>query len=571
MDSKKQRVAIYVRVSTEEQAVEGVSIDAQLAILRSHGQSRGWEVVDEYVDAGYGGGTDERPALQRLINDARQGRFDIIAVGKLDRFFRNLRLLLNHLYDLEQLGIKFVATQEMLDTSTPNGRFTVQIMGVIAEFERGRIGERVRDSRQYMIARGDWPGGHTPYGYRWLNDDKRWEVVTAEADTVRFIFDRYSNRDSGIDAIARALNEEGIHTRSGARWRYSNVRGILTHPGYKGRHTLGMPMPVIVDEATWQRAQHKRENARRVLRKAKGWLLQGMCICGKCGHVLKCLHQKPKEPRYYACRGRVERRHLDRDERCDLPYVRAEDLELAVWRKVQDVLRDRQTLSRCVNDGLVELEDIRSHLKESTLAIDDKLNNVRTKLERLGMAFADGAVTEKSYRLKLGVLKKLEASLLRRRRDIDPAEAADLAEVEGRISFVQKVLEAGTLNITDFGIFGSIDDKYFPAGFNAFRETDGELAIGEVVDMDYFRVDGIEHRGRLINAPPAFFECDDPEKQKAVITENRRAMLQLFGVKVHVFPDRVEVRGSIPTQVLGLVNAKPEPTETTGSIISSPS
>jgi len=112
------------------------------------------------------------------------------------------------------------------------------------------------------------------------------------------------------------------------------------------------------------------------------------------------------------------------------------------------------------------------------------------------MAFADRAIKEDACKPKLNQLKKQEASLLRRRRDIDPAEVAGLSEVEGRISFVKKVLEAATLDITGFGIFGSLDDKYFPAGFNAFRETDGE-----VVSMDYFRVNGTEHRGRLINAP----------------------------------------------------------------------
>jgi site-specific DNA recombinase len=76
----------------------------------------------------------------RLLSDAGQGKFRIIAVCKLDWFFRNLRLLLNHLHNLEQIGVKFVATQEGLDTSNAFGKFAVQIMGVIAEFERGRIG-----------------------------------------------------------------------------------------------------------------------------------------------------------------------------------------------------------------------------------------------------------------------------------------------------------------------------------------------------------------------------------------------------------------------------------------------
>ena len=134
---------------------------------------------------------------------------------------------------------------------------------------------------------------------------------------------------------------------------------------------------------------------------------------------------------------------------------------------------------------------------------------------------------------------------------------------------MRKILDAGRLGITDFGIFGSLDDRYFAAGFNAFRETDGELAIGEMVDMGSFRVEGTEYGGRPIDAPPAFLDCGDPDKQRDVITENRRAMLQLFGVKVHVFPDGIKVRGSIPTQVLELANNGFKATATTGPIISS--
>jgi hypothetical protein len=439
-------------------------------------------------------------------------------------------------------------------------------MGVIAEFERGRIGERVKDSRQYITSRGDWAGGRTPYGYHWLVDDRRWEVVPAEAETVRVIFDLYTNRKLGIEAIARFLNENDCCTRGGAHWSYSNVHYILTHPGYMGHHPLGIAMPAIVDEATWQQAKVKRDNARQVRRDPKGWLLQGLCVCGLCGHVLKCLHQKPKEPRYYACRGRVEQKHLDIKERCKLPYCRADKLEWAVWSKVREVLNNPARLTECVDAGLAELEAIRSYLGEKTLAVDDKLNDIRVKQERLGMAFADGAVPETAYKSKLATLKKQEASLMRRRRNLDPVEVADLAEVEGRIAFVKDVLEAGELTLSDFGILGQKEYKYFPAGFNPWWETDGQLNIGEVVDMTTIQFEGLE--GAIfkgIVAPTEFREGEDPGEQRAVMARNNRAILQLFGIKVHVFPDKVEVRGAIPTQVLDLSEPQLKPT---GPIIS---
>jgi len=198
VENTGKKAALYARVSSQEQAIDGVSIEAQISTLHSYAQSQGWEVAGEYIDAGYSGGTDERPNLKRLLFDGRKHNFDIIAVAKLDRFSRNLRLLLNNLYELEQLGIKFVATQESLDTSTPYGKFAMQIMGVIAEFERGRIGERVRDSRRYLTAQGKWAGGRVLYGYRWLPGQKQWETIPEEVKVIRYIYQLYLEEKLGM-------------------------------------------------------------------------------------------------------------------------------------------------------------------------------------------------------------------------------------------------------------------------------------------------------------------------------------------------------------------------------------
>ena len=552
-DNKQQRVANYARVSSQEQAVEGVSIDAQVAALKANAKIQGWEIVDEYIDGGYSGGTDDRPALKRLLADAKQKRFDIIAVCKLDRFFRNLRLLLNHLHGLEQLGIKFISTQEGMDTSTPYGKFAVQMMGVIAEFERGRIGERVKDSRHYLISGGNWPGGKTLYGYRWLAEEKKWEVVEEEAETVRRIYHLYLDKKKGMEAIVKILNDEGSHTRSGTLWKMSTVRNVLIHSAYKGQHPMGIPVPAIINDNTWQLAQQKRENARSIIADPKGWLLQGMVYCSLCGHVLKCLWQKPKEPRYYACRGRIHHwKADDGSERCNLPFMRADWLEWGVWNRVKEVLNNSDKLAECINRALEELEEKKAHIGAEILDVDGKLEKIRKKMERLGMAFADGAIEESAYKSKLKQLKKQEASLLKCRRNIDPAELEELEELEGRIVMVKEVLGRGKLEVTEFGLFGKLFDEevYVPAGFNAWRGSDGELTIGEVTEMDYFRIEGTDKYMKGIDAPPGFWECGDHSKQAEIIKKNMRAILQLFNIRVIVFPDRVEIKGTIPQQVL---------------------
>ncbi len=161
-----------------------------------------------------------------------------------------------------------------------------------------------------------------------------------------------------------------------------------------------------------------------------------------------------------------------------------------------------------------------------------------------------------------------EASLVKCRHNIDPLELTELAELEGRIAMVQNVLSQGKLSVNEFGIFGVKDNEYIPAGFNAWRECDGELTIGEVTEMDYFRLEGTDKYMRGINAPLGFWECGDHKEQSRIIKRNMRAILQLFNIRVIVFPDRVEIKGTIPQQILYRGEA-PEPE--TALFISSPS
>lgn len=180
------------------------------------------------------------------------------------------------------------------------------------------------------------------------------------------------------------------------------------------------------------------------------------------------MRKKPKEPRYYACRGRVQHRMTKGgSKRCDLPYIRADWLEWGVWNKIKAVLNNSDELVECVNKALIELEERKSQIGTETLTIGSKLEAIRAKKERLGMAFADAAVSESAYKSKLNQLKKQEAAILKCRYDIDPRELTDLAVVEGRIAMVKDVLSQGRLSVSEFGIFGKKGNEYIPAGFNA--------------------------------------------------------------------------------------------------------
>src|SRR5437879_4332511 len=142
------RCAIYVRVSTVDQEPEN-----QLAELRRYVQARGWSAV-EYVDRGVSGAKDRRPALDQMVADARRRRFDVLVCWRLDRLGRNLKHLITLLEDLQALGVPFVSLAEGIDATTPAGRLQMHILGAIAEFERGRIVERVRAGLARARAQG---------------------------------------------------------------------------------------------------------------------------------------------------------------------------------------------------------------------------------------------------------------------------------------------------------------------------------------------------------------------------------------------------------------------------------
>jgi DNA invertase Pin-like site-specific DNA recombinase len=137
---KIERVALYARVST----LAGQSPEMQLVELREYAARRGWQVIEEYVDHGVSGSKESRPALNRLMSDARQRKFDILLVWKIDRFGRSLKHLVNSLAELENVGVAFVSLRDSLDLSSPAGRLMAQLLGAISEFERSLITERVR-------------------------------------------------------------------------------------------------------------------------------------------------------------------------------------------------------------------------------------------------------------------------------------------------------------------------------------------------------------------------------------------------------------------------------------------
>ena len=215
-----KRVGIYARVSTQEQARGGVSLDAQLEQLTRYAENQGWRVAEHYVDAGISGSTTKRPSFQRLLKDARSRKLDIILVYKFDRFSRSALDLIMTTKDLAKWGVDFCSVTEQVDTTTPMGKLFLRLMGILAEFELDLIKERT-DFGMNKKARNGYVQHRPPFGYRLVNGQLI--VNEEEAKIVRKIYLGRSKEKS----LSELSRETGVPR--------STVRRILRNPIYKGK------------------------------------------------------------------------------------------------------------------------------------------------------------------------------------------------------------------------------------------------------------------------------------------------------------------------------------------------
>ena len=224
------RVAIYTRVSTEDQAKEGFSLEAQRERLQAYCLARDWPVAATYIDDGHSGRNTKRPAYQRMM--AERDRWDALLVIKMDRIHRNARNFMEMMDNLREWGKDFVSATESLDTSTAMGRFVMDIIQRIAQLESEQIGERVYMgmSQKAKVGPGIL-GFQPPLGY-----ELREGLLVAnaqDAEIVREMFDRCIAGRT-LDEIAAELNEEGYRTKRGTEWTAVKVYHILHNPIYAG-------------------------------------------------------------------------------------------------------------------------------------------------------------------------------------------------------------------------------------------------------------------------------------------------------------------------------------------------
>ena len=298
-----ERVALYARVSTEMQAEEGFSIEAQLNEMRAYAAQRGWRVVAEFVDAGISGSTMDRPGLRALLEAAQAHQFDVVLVHELSRLSRSVFDTFEIFEQLGRAQVGFASVREQqFDLSQPHGRFFLTMIASINQYYLDMLRLHTQKSKRERARQGLYNASVAPYGYRHVGDARTPpEVVEEEAKVVRRVFEMYATGRYTCRQIAEVLNGEGYRTRSGRRFSKDGITEMLRNPFYIGKVTYregrrgevevydGLHEP-IVSEELWEAAARvrNRQTVRRVLRGEKRpYLLGGIARCHTCGRRLR--------------------------------------------------------------------------------------------------------------------------------------------------------------------------------------------------------------------------------------------------------------------------------------------
>ena len=314
--------ALYIRVSTDAQAEEGYSIEAQQDMLMGYCKSKQIEKYEFYIDGGFSGSNIERPEITRLIEDIKQKKIRAVVVYKLDRLSRSQKDTLFLIEDvLNPNGTEFVSLNENLDTSTSIGRAMLGIMSAFAQLERETIRERTRMGMKKRVESGLWMGGgKIPFGFDYDKAEGKLKP-NKDAEKVKKIYELYiSGYSPGYIAAAMGLKYDKLIVQ--ILRRKLNFGAIE----YKGEVYENCHEPIISREV-YDKAMEAMERRSRVKLPTTPYLLTGLLYCGICGAKLR--YQKwGKSGTKIVCYSRQKSKdYLVKDPQCTLPYFDSEEIE----------------------------------------------------------------------------------------------------------------------------------------------------------------------------------------------------------------------------------------------------
>lgn len=439
MMSESRKWVVYTRVSTDEQAREGVSLESQKERCEALLLSKGIRDPSIIQDSGYSAKNLKRPGAERLLALMRDRRIAGICIWRLDRLTRSLKDLMGLIEEFEIQGIKLASVTENLDTSTSTGRFFVSILGSFGQYERESISERVRAAMAYCKAQGSYTGGPWPAGLRVVTSGKK---KTLEMDPVTgpIVAQTWGRCIAGstLGELSEWLNSKAVNTATGKTWSRPTVFKLLQRKAYIG---------LLVDLETWNGAKIALAG-----RKAKGregfgdgtrkhisrgtdriWLLAHIGRCAKCQSPLLGVSGTGKSGQsypYYRCARKSRLGGCDAKE---LPALAWETVVLeglcrltgsrgpllVAWAQERtrnavasefiieergDLIRRRDGLRQQIGrlvDLLAQGDSLADAVRPRVAALDSEIRQVESSIAIYDGRLASASITEADLELRM--------------------------------------------------------------------------------------------------------------------------------------------------------------------------
>ena len=463
------KAALYLRVSTTEQAVHGYSLAAQEQVIRQFCLQRGYDVYEVYADEGISGKrTENRPAFQRMMTDAREKLFDMVIVWKLSRLGRNNRDILNTTEELYKHNVSFYSISEQFDISTSTGRLMLQLLGSFGEFERNQISENVQLAMRSLVRDQKRFAGGRMLGYVSTVDDegrKQLVIQEEEAVIVRKIYQDYAN-GKGYRAIANDLNRLGYHTVKGNSFSTVAIKDILMNKTYGGyleyakyvnweekRRKGKNPQPIVV-EGTHEPIVDKNlfesvQTRMKVAKKQPQWnergenLLTGLLRCPECGGPMAASNTTntlkdgtKKRIRYYSC---ANFRNKGASV-CHANSVRADKTEQFVADRLKEVIQVPEILEGLVKALNKEINQQARQAEQESKTLQQQLVEIQTKQAKWQHVLDDTPELYSELKERLEQLESDTIMIQQRQREIERLKQTKNQPIQ--VIDISRILEA---------------------------------------------------------------------------------------------------------------------------------
>lgn len=388
----KEKTAIYIRVSTEDQAKDGFSIHAQHEKLTKYADANEWIIGDYYVDDGISGkNLIDRPEVTRMLEDVKNGKINNVLIYKLDRLTRSMKDLIYLIEFFESNNCTFNSQTEKIDTSNAVGRMFVKIIGIFAEFERENLAERVAFGYEQKTREGNYTNTNGVYGYDYIVGEKRLEINEAEAELVKKIFELYIDGES-YHRIAKKFNITNVPTKRGGHWSASTIKSIIGNPLYIGKVRYG-----VSKKNKYKSFEVKGKNIKPIISKekwneAKRTVLtrKKYCVrrypsynayyfhtikCGLCGGTINSRQQKQHGKTYitYSCnahsRGFCGAKGFS--------HFKMEKAFMDYLEKLPHLIPSEEIMNK--QKLFLNLEDKRNQYQEKIDKLEEKKKSIRQK------------------------------------------------------------------------------------------------------------------------------------------------------------------------------------------------